>query len=94
MLTGALADGNGPGGRDQARLVIDKIGLTGRFEYNLTWTPEQMQPAAPPPGVPQIDPNGPSLFTALQEQLGLKLQSARGPVEVVVIDSVEHPTPD
>jgi uncharacterized protein (TIGR03435 family) len=94
MLTLAVADGNGPGGRDQAWLVIDKTGLTGRFEFTLTWTPEQMPTATPPPGVPPIDPNGPSFFTALQEQLGLKLQSARGPVEVVVVDSVEHPTPD
>jgi uncharacterized protein (TIGR03435 family) len=94
MLSVVLADGNGPGGRDQGRLVIDKTGLTGRFEFNLTWTPEQMPTAAPPPGVPPIDPNGPSFFTALQEQLGLKLQSARGPLEVVVIDRVERPTPD
>jgi uncharacterized protein (TIGR03435 family) len=94
MLTVALADGNRPGGRDQGRLVIDKTGLTGRFEFNLTWTPEQMPTAAPPPGVPPIDPSGPSFFAALQEQLGLKLQSARGPLEVVVVDSVEHPTPD
>ena len=55
---------------------------------------QQMPTAAPPAGVPPIDPNGAGLFTALQEQLGLKLQSARSPVEVVVIDSVEHPTPD
>jgi uncharacterized protein (TIGR03435 family) len=53
-----------------------------------------MPTAAPPPGILAIDPNGPGFFTALQEQLGLKLQSARGPVEVVVIDTLERPTAD
>jgi uncharacterized protein (TIGR03435 family) len=42
--------------------------------------------------LPQIDPDGPSLFTALQEQLGLKLESSRAPVDVVVIDSIDRPT--
>jgi uncharacterized protein (TIGR03435 family) len=94
MVTLSMADANGPAGRDQGRLVIDRTGLTGRFAFTLRWTPEQMPTATPPPGVPPIDPNGPSFFTALQEQLGLRLQSASGPVEVVVIDSVEQPTPD
>jgi uncharacterized protein (TIGR03435 family) len=94
MLTLVMADANGPAGRDDARLVIDKTGLSGRFAFTLAWTPEQIPEGAPPPGIPPIDPNGPPLVTALQEQLGLKLQSARVPLEVVVIDSVEQPTPD
>ena len=94
MLTLVMADANGPAGRDDARIVIDKTGLSGRFAFTLAWTPEQIPEAAPPPGIPPIDPNGPFLFTALQEQLGLKLQSARSRMEVVVIDSVEPPTPD
>jgi uncharacterized protein (TIGR03435 family) len=78
----------------QERLVFDKTGLTGRFAFNLAWTPDRIPTEAPPPGIPPIDPNGPSLFTALQEQLGLKLEPAKGPVEVLVIDSIEHPTED
>jgi len=76
------------------RMVFDKTGLAGRFAFNLAWTPDRIPTEAPPPGIPPIDPNGPSLFTALQEQLGLKLQPARGPVDVLVIDRVERPTED
>ncbi len=76
------------------RLVFDKTGLTGRFAFNLAWTPDRLPTEAPPPGIPPIDPDGPGLFTALQEQLGLKLRPARGQVDVLVIDSVEHPTAD
>ena len=78
------------------RIVVDRTGLEGNFDIDLTFTPDRMPQGAPPPGapMPSIDPNGPSLFTALQEQLGLKLESERAPVEVVVIDHVERPTPD
>lgn len=78
------------------RIVVDKTGLTGAFDIDLTFTPDRMPQGGPSPGVPMptIDPNGPSLFTALQEQLGLKLESQRAPVEVLVIDHVERPTPD
>jgi uncharacterized protein (TIGR03435 family) len=79
------------------RLVFDKSGLTGNYDFTLTWTPDQMAnrpPGAPPgpDGAAPVDPNGPSLFTAVQEQLGLKLDSQRGPVTVLVIDRAEHPT--
>jgi uncharacterized protein (TIGR03435 family) len=81
-------------GTSAGRLVVDKTGLTGRFAFTLFWTPERMPASAPPAGIPPIDPNGPSFFTALQEQLGLKLQAARDPVDVIVIDSIERPTGD
>jgi bla regulator protein blaR1 len=80
------------------RIVLDRTGLTGNFDFSLTWTPDQMpqRPPGAPEGPPQfngvaVDPNGPSLFTAVQEQLGLKLDSQRGPVEVLVIDRAEKP---
>jgi uncharacterized protein (TIGR03435 family) len=94
MLTFAMADANGPAGRDDARLVVDMTGLDGRFAFTLAWTPERIPEEPPPPGIPPIDPNGPSLVTALQEQLGLKLQPARTRMDVVVIDSIERPAPD
>jgi uncharacterized protein (TIGR03435 family) len=79
------------------RVVVDRTGLKGGYDLDLKWTPTpdqiQLAPGPPPPGVelPQFDPNGPSLFTALQEQLGLKLDGERGPVEVVVIDALTPP---
>jgi uncharacterized protein (TIGR03435 family) len=83
------------------RVVTDKTGLTGEYDFQLTYTPEGRGglpgiPGGPPPGVdgPAADPDRPSLFTALQEQLGLKLDSQKGPVDVLVIDSVEQPTED
>lgn len=79
------------------RVIVDKTGLTGGYDFELTYAPEQLGfggpvqlNGAPPP----VDPNAPNLFTALQEQLGLKLESARGPVDVLVIDRIEQPTAD
>jgi uncharacterized protein (TIGR03435 family) len=74
------------------RPVIDKTGLTGRFDFDIVYTPEP-DPARGglPPGV---DPNGPPIFTALQEQLGLKLESTKAPYDIVVIDHAEMPTLD
>ena len=76
------------------RLVVDRSGLEGRYDAELKYTPENIPDLGPnPPAfLPAIDPNGPSIFTAVQEQLGLKLDPQRGPVEVLVVDRVERPT--
>jgi uncharacterized protein (TIGR03435 family) len=78
------------------RTVIDKTGLTGKYDINMEWTPDESQalrfsPDGPRPPAPS-DTTGPSIFTALQEQLGLKLESQKGPVEVFVIDHVDRPS--
>ena len=73
------------------RVVIDRTSLTGTFDVDLTWrfeTPANADGALLPPP----DPNAPSVFTALQEQLGLKLESTKAPVDILIIDRVEHPT--
>jgi bla regulator protein BlaR1 len=74
------------------RTVQDKTGLAGNYDVSLTWTPDQM-PQRPPgaPELPPVDPNGPSIFTAVQEQLGLKLDSQKGSVSVMIIDRAERP---
>jgi uncharacterized protein (TIGR03435 family) len=80
------------------RTVVDKTGLAGRFDYKLDWTPDNasqqmMKSGDSGPGEnASSDSVGPSLFTALEEQLGLKLESAKGPVDVVVIDQLQQPT--
>jgi bla regulator protein blaR1 len=84
------------------RVVVDRTGLIGNFDLDLTWMPNNLPQRAP--GTPadqpirvngvDVDPNGPSIFTAVQEQLGLKLESTKGPVDVLVIDHVEQPAPD
>ena len=82
------------------RPVYDKTGLTGLYDFNMRWAAEPGGAAgpfgAPPPGAPPIpvDPDAPNLYTAVQEQLGLKLETAKGPVEVTVIDRMERPTLD
>ena len=76
------------------RPVIDKTGLQGRYDFTLTWTPDETQFASFGVRIPtSTDPNAPPvLFTAIQEQLGLKFDSVRAPVEVMVIDRVEKPS--
>jgi len=73
------------------RTVIDETGLTGTFDIDLSWTPDPaFEPGIPPPGQSRSDLSGPSIFTALEEQLGLHLRSGKGPVETIVVDSAER----
>ena len=83
------------------RPVLDGTGLTGPYDLVLSFMPDSggrgLPAGVPPPGappLPPIDPNAPALPTALQEQLGLKLESTKGPVDMIVIDSIEPPTED
>jgi len=77
------------------RSVVDKTELKGEYDFTLEWTPEPGQGppfgTPPPDAAPPPDVSGPSIFTALQEQLGLRLESAKGPVEILVVDHAEKP---
>lgn len=66
------------------RPVTDATGLAGTFEINLRWTPESQEATA----------DAPSLFTALPEQLGLRLEARRGPIRMLIVDAVDRPTAD
>jgi uncharacterized protein (TIGR03435 family) len=73
------------------RSVVDKTGFTGLFDLQLGFVPDDTTPAIPPPP-PGTDMPGPSLAQALRQQLGLQLESAKGPVEVIVVDHAERPS--
>jgi hypothetical protein len=73
--------------QETGRMVVDRTGLTGTYEIDVRWAPD----ALPSGG---LSSPGVSLFYALQEQLGLKLEAQSGPVELLVIDRVSLPTPD
>jgi bla regulator protein blaR1 len=75
-----------------SRRVLDRTGLTGRFDFDLEWTPMVTPTGVPAPPVP--NDAGPMIFTALQDQLGLTLESTRETVSVLVIDSVNQPSPN
>ena len=96
MTTGvAMSDFARNLGPFTGRPVVDKSGLTGVYDLDLTWTPDQGPPG--PEGTAAAAPSsgdGVSLYTAVQEQLGLKLEAQRGPVDVLVIDSAQRPVED
>lgn len=75
------------------RPVIDQTGITGRYDFTLTWTPDEFQYANDPPRPPAPETNpAPGLFTAIQDQLGLKLETTKAPAEVFVIDKADKPS--
>lgn len=78
----------GPAGANLERPVVDRTGLDGRFDYEVRFSgvsgPLSVSPAS--------EPLGPDFFTALREELGLKLEPVTAPVDVLVIDSVQQPT--
>ena len=78
------------------RIVVDRTELAGAYDFTLTWTPDQLPQGfdkkVAAGGIAPADPNGPSIFTAIQEQLGLKLDSRKGPVDVLIITRAERPT--
>jgi uncharacterized protein (TIGR03435 family) len=65
------------------RFIVDKTGLTGSYNFTLKWTPD---------GQEETVESGPPLFTALQEQLGLKLELAKAPIDTIVVDHIEKPS--
>ena len=71
------------------RPVLDRTGLSGTFDFSLEWSlaPDSAQPLGA-----QTEDTGPTFLEALQQQLGLRLKSTKGPVDVLVIDHVQHPT--
>jgi uncharacterized protein (TIGR03435 family) len=73
------------------RMVVNRTGLEGSWDFELSYAQPQRGPG---PDAAAVDPNAPDFFTAVQEQLGLKLESAKGPVEVLVIDGAERPAED
>jgi uncharacterized protein (TIGR03435 family) len=73
------------------RPVVDKTGLFGRYDFDLEWAPDESQFGGEVPPPPAETPAAP-LFTAIQEQLGLKLEATRGPVSALVIDKAQRPS--
>jgi uncharacterized protein (TIGR03435 family) len=76
------------------RAVVDRTGLDGNWDIELAYA--DLQVGAPPAGAntQTVNPDAPSLFTALQEQLGLKLEATRAPIDAIVVDRIERPTSD
>jgi uncharacterized protein (TIGR03435 family) len=86
-LVGALESENEIGGRT----IVDDTGLTGAYDFSLKWSPMQAPTSATDPAAPPAI-EGPSLFTAIEEQLGLKLVPVKGPQQVLIIDHIERPS--
>ncbi len=75
------------------RPVLNRTGLQGRYDFDLQWAPDESQFGGEIPAAPANAPD-PPFFTAIREQLGLRIEHARGPVEALIIDRAEPPTPN
>lgn len=75
------------------RPVVDKTALPGRYDFDLEWAPDESQFNGDIPAAPSDAPE-PAFFTAIQQQLGLRLEATRGPVDAIVVDHAEHPSAD
>ncbi len=73
------------------RPVVDQTGLTGTYDFTIEWSPQASDPLATILRL-QPDPDGPTFLDAVREQLGLKLESTKGPLQVLVIDHVDRPS--
>ncbi len=89
VAMGAIADSFEVGRVD--RPVVDATGLTGRYDFKLTWSPNRGDFAASP-GESTADPEGTPFLEAVKEQLGLRLKPAKAPLKALVIDRVERPS--
>lgn len=69
--------------------VVDETGIEGGFDFTLEWSPDETQKNGPPLDGDAVGASGPSIYSALQEQLGLKLEGRKGPVEILVVDHIE-----
>ena len=77
------------------RNVIDETGLSGEWDWDLEWSPGPSEPVSPGDITAALAPSdGPSIFAAVQEQLGLRLESGHAPLDVLVIDAIERPSPN
>ena len=88
--TMTIAQLSGVLGSIVGRQVVDRTGLEGNYDWDLSWTPMPGEPGAR--SEPAAAGDGISIFTAIQEQLGLKLESERGVIDALVIDRIERPT--
>ena len=79
-------------GHQVDRIVVDNTGLKGEYDFTLEWSPDNHEGSMLSAVEEKVGLTGLSIFEALPQQLGLKLESTKGPVQVIVIDSVDRPT--
>jgi len=77
--------------RQMGRTILDRTGLTGNYDFTLRWSPDNGATTSPNATDDSQSDSLPSIFTAVQEQLGLKLESTKAPADVLVVDHLEHP---